>query len=70
MYPYILEEFARAVVQEREAEAHQRRRCRERRSTSKSSLRSRLAREMVHAGLHLDPRAGELAASHDEPETA
>ncbi|OGO50759.1 MAG: hypothetical protein A2148_03435 [Chloroflexi bacterium RBG_16_68_14] len=69
MYPYILEEFARAVAQEREAESRQRR-CRERRSTSKSSLRSRLAREMVHAGLHLDPGAGELAVSHPESQDA
>lgn len=70
MYSYVLEELARATVQEREAESRQRRRCRERRSTSKSSLRSLLARELVHAGLHLDRSAGELAASHEEPETA
>jgi hypothetical protein len=55
----ITEELAWAMVREREEEARRMRPHVEHRPVNRSSLRSRLARKLVHAGLHLDGTAGE-----------
>ena len=59
MNPYI-EELVWAVDQERREEARRMRPHTERRPESGQNLRSRLARTLVVAGIHLDRRAREL----------
>ncbi len=55
----ITEELAWAMVREREEEARRMRSQTEHRLANRSSLRSQIARKLVHAGLHLDGTAGE-----------
>ncbi len=61
MQMYALEEMARAIAREREEEARQTRPHTEGRPQPREPLRSRLARLLVLAGIHLDPTAGESA---------
>ena len=67
MYPYI-EELVWAMGQERQEEARRMRPHTESRPKSGQTLRSRLARTLVVAGIHLDRRARELAL--ERPATA
>ncbi len=67
MYPYI-EELVWAVERERREEARRMRPHTESRPKSGQNLRSRLARTLVVAGIHLDRKAWELAS--DRPATA
>ena len=55
----ITEELAWAMTREREEEARRMRSQTEHRPANRPSLRSRLARKLVHAGLHLDSTAGD-----------
>lgn len=55
----ITEELAWAMAREREEEARRMRPHAEQRPVTRPSLRSRLARKLVHAGLHLDSTAGD-----------
>ncbi len=56
---YITEELAWAMTREREEEARRMRSQTEHRLANQPSLRSRLARKLVRAGLHLDSTAGQ-----------
>ena len=58
MYPFI-EELVWAAVREREEAAGLTRTRTAERHRSRSPLRSRLARKLVRAGIHLDRTAGE-----------
>ena len=60
---YPLEEYARAMTQERQREARRARLAAAARDGGAGALRSHLARKLVAAGLRLDRRAGELARS-------
>ncbi len=70
MYAHVPEELTWATVREREEEVRRARPRIEECPRSRLTLRSRLARHLVHAGLHLDHTAGELAADHREPRAA
>ena len=70
MYVYAIEELSRATVQGREAEASRVLLHAMYRDGVELPLRSRLARTLVHLGLCLDHRAGDLAASHSDREVA
>lgn len=63
MFPYVIEELSRAAMQEKEHEARKARRS-SRARYERSHVRRFVARTLVHAGLHLDPRAGSLASRH------
>ncbi len=70
MYFFAIEELSRAIVQGREAEASRALPPAMYRDEVALPLRSRLARKLVHVGLHLDHEAGDLAASHSDREVA
>jgi hypothetical protein len=59
MHPYIIEELARAIVQEREEEARLARPHTQQRPETRAAPRSRLARKLVQTGLHLDRAAAD-----------
>ena len=61
----VVEELTWATVRQREEEARAARPHTDRRPHG-APFRSRLARTLVHAGLHLDGKAGELADAHRE----
>ncbi len=61
MYPFVLEELAWAITREREEEARKTRPSAVRRRVARLPFRSHLARQLVHAGVHLDRAAGESA---------
>lgn len=70
MYFFAIEELSRAIVQGREAEARGALPHAMYRDEVDLPLGSRLARTLVHLGLLLDHKAGELAASHSDREIA
>ncbi len=55
---FLSDELARTIMREREVEARRAGRHTELRSRSRSPLRSRLARALVHLALRLDGNAG------------
>ena len=61
MYAHMYEELARAIAREREDEASRRRPRSVPSRVAKLPLRSRLARELVWVGAHLDRKAAESA---------
>ncbi len=61
MYTHMYEELAWAIAREREEEALRRQPRPEQRRVAKLPLRSRLARELVWVGAHLDRNAAESA---------
>ena len=61
MYAHMYEELARAIAREREEEASRRRPRSVPSRVAKLPLRSRLARELVWVGAHLDRNAAESA---------
>ena len=70
MYFFAIEELSRAIVQGREAAARGALSHAMYRDEVDLPLRSRLARKLVHVGLHLDHAAGELVATHSDREVA
>ena len=65
MYPYAIEELSWAAMEERKREARGVRGSA--RSPGQSSqVRRLVARTLVHAGVHLDPRAGDVALRHTD----
>lgn len=66
MNPDVIEELTWATMRQREEDVRASRPHARRRPHGRP-LRSRLARTLVHAGLHLDGNAGELAEAHREP---
>jgi hypothetical protein len=63
MFPYVIEELSWAAMQEREREVRGVR-GRTRSHTRPSHVRRFVARTLVHAGVHLDPKAGAVASRH------
>lgn len=61
MYAHMYEELARAIAREREEEALRMRPRSVPSRVAKLPLRSRLARELVWVGAHLDRKAAESA---------